>query len=255
MESTNTCPFTQDLDSLFEKYPTIEPLNTRLNLFEGFEYDFEDSFTSTTTLSPNTVDLFQENMTTTPSTLAPTPSPSSLSQECPLSTPDLTHFPVKPVRSDAIAGRWSKIEDIFLTGVVLDAYFRRHSLKPSEDEKRHADTKGISQTGNSLVWFKIHQKYETACERQKTLTGEIFSSRTSSALQKHWKEIGKKRKEELTNEMRVPKTKQYERIWDDKYNVDGILLGPESKFIEYLQARKVSDTVAESRQVKRMKKA
>lgn len=129
--------------------------------------------------------------------------------------------------------RWTQIEDIFLTGVVLDAYYRRHSLKPSIEEKRLAKEKGLGE--DSVVWSKIHSKYKLVCDRHCIITGEQLPTRTAGALQKHWKETGRKRKVEVIDSSGMPLTKQYERIWDNEYN--DILLGSEESFLCYLENR------------------
>ena len=55
--------------------------------------------------------------------------------------------------------RWPPIDEAFLTGIVMETYYRRHSLKPFRNEKkvelRHAK-------GETVVWKGIHQRYEVA---------------------------------------------------------------------------------------------
>lgn len=141
----------------------------------------------------------------------------------------------KQAFSERASGRWTKVENIFLTGVTLDAYYRRHSLKASQCEKEMAESTGLIEEG--LVWSKIHTRYETACSRHFALTGDRLPKRTKSALQKHWKEMGSKRKKEVIDGTSVPETKRNERTWDQEFNFDNVLLGSEQKFLFHLERR------------------
>ena len=176
----------------------------------------------------------------------PVPSPSSSRQsevkaaagtkrlrqtvEAPVETRvPLQQYATSPTRQ---FNRWSETEKIFLTGVVLDVYFRRHSLKPSNEERRKAVQCGISV--KTLVWHEVQRKYLLACMRYGMLTGEELPSRSARALQKHWKDTGKEGKH-MSLKARVdedyePKTKTRARIWDTVYNRENVLIGSEINF-------------------------
>ena len=131
--------------------------------------------------------------------------------------------------------RWTKQEDIFLTGVVMDCYYRRHSLKASMEERNEAKRLGVPV--NTLVWSKIHAKYCEATARHYRLTGKTLASRSAGALQKHWKQTGRKRKasDDEDDVDYMPLTKQYERIWEEKYNCNYILTCSAERFQKLLK--------------------
>ena len=141
----------------------------------------------------------------------------------------LEQYAASPTRQ---FNRWSETEKIFLTGVVLDVYYRRHSLKPSNDERRKAVQSGVSV--KTLIWHEVQRKYLLACMRYGILTGEELPSRSARALQKHWKDTGKKEKhmslKAKVDEDYEPKTKTRARIWDTVYNVENVLIGSEINF-------------------------
>ena len=135
--------------------------------------------------------------------------------------------------------RWTEREEIFLTGIVLDFYYRRHSLKPSIEQSAAAKKSGNKK--DKLVWREIQQVYTRACERFDYLYGTQTSSRTPRALQKHWKEMGKRQKEAFErDEYDVPLTKQRERTFAEEYNVDYILTCSETSFKNKLALSDVS---------------
>lgn len=126
--------------------------------------------------------------------------------------------------------RWQRREDVFLVGVVLDTYYRRHSLKPTKDERENAIKNKLNI--NTLVWQIIHGKFEKACRRFQELTGKGSCPRTLRALQKRWKSKSKIICKEESEECLVPPTKRQEREWDAIYNRDFLLTCPEHIYQE-----------------------
>ena len=74
----------------------------------------------------------------------------------------------KPDKLGRMCRRWSETDDVFLTGIVMDTYRRRHSLKPYRGEK---GSKRAALRRETLVWQGIHQRYEVARKRYLMLTG------------------------------------------------------------------------------------
>ena len=115
---------------------------------------------------------------------------------------------------------WETREDIFLAGVVLDMYYRRHSLADDEESVE--------------VWKRIHQRYETANRRYELLYGKMAPKRTVEDLLRRWKDTVRDSDIEVDSEgcfvEQVPLTTKYEQLWDQKYNVDYILTCPEAQF-------------------------
>ena len=125
--------------------------------------------------------------------------------------------------------RWSERENIILCGIVLDTYYSRHSLKPCNYEKRQAKMNGIPV--KTLIWSQIQNKYTTACKRIAIITGKEIVMRTTNALQKRWKDLGKEQRETpIRSNNCISMTKQRLKIWDDIYNCDNVLLGSEENF-------------------------
>ena len=136
-----------------------------------------------------------------------------------------------PSSSCRLSKRWSERENVILCGIVLDTYCNRHSLKPCNDEKRQAKAKAKGILVKTLIWSQIQNKYTTACKRIAVLTGNQFSTRTTKALQKRWKDLGKEQREKSIRSNDCDSmTKQRLRIWDDIYNRDNLLLGSEENF-------------------------
>ena len=102
----------------------------------------------------------------------------------------------------------------------MDEYYRRHSLKPTNTETESDQKK--------VIWQLIHYRYSVACQRYYRLTGETTPARTVEALQKHWKETGRRTPpEDLYS---VPETKLLEQRWDSSFNAYFILSCPGEAF-------------------------
>ena len=123
--------------------------------------------------------------------------------------------------------RWKAIDEIFLTGIVMDTYRRRHSLKPYFGESR-------KERGETQVWKDIQQRFEVARRRHRILTGQTLTPRTALALQKRWKLVDRA-KENRRDEfgcfyLQVSSSKRKEMLWDTRYNVKNLLTCPETVF-------------------------
>ena len=130
-----------------------------------------------------------------------------------------------------LSKRWSERENVILCGIVLDTYCSRHSLKPCNDEKRQARMKGM--TAKTLIWNQIQKKYTTACKRIAIIVGQQVRKRTTKALQKRWKDLGKEQRDAYTRSNNyISMTKQRFQKWDVVYNRDNLLLGSEENFQE-----------------------
>ena len=77
--------------------------------------------------------------------------------------------------------RWTQIEDIFLTGIIMDMYCLRHSLK---------GRKGEQGQGRQTVWEVIHATYCRTSKRYNEHSERKIPFRTLKALQKRWQETG-----------------------------------------------------------------
>ena len=128
--------------------------------------------------------------------------------------------------------RWFEREDVFLSGIVMDIYYRRHSLKPTNDEKNQAKEKGVSY--DMLVWQEISARYNVARERFKTLTGKMSPARSTKSLQRHWKETGLKRFARFVEQEGVPATKRREQCWDQFFNYKQVLSCDDSDFQKFI---------------------
>lgn len=170
-------------------------------------------------------------------------------------------------RSTKTSVRWTEREDIFLAGIILDIYYRRHSLKPSKSEKNEAEREGLS--GETLIWKRIQDRYHLACSRYQVVSGEVSAERSIRAMQKRWalagtgscqaaekeeihKRVGFHSPETPTNfeelgatiplllnrkrKRNIPVTKIYEHIWEEMYNKDEILTCPAEEFNEFAQS-------------------
>ena len=134
-----------------------------------------------------------------------------------------------PSSSCRLSKCWSERENVILCGIVLDTYCSRHSLKPCNDEKRQAKMKGM--TAKTLIWNQIQKKYTTACKRIAIIVGQQVRGRTTKALQKRWKDLGKEQRDAYTrNNNYISMTKQRFQKWDVVYNRDNLLLGSEENF-------------------------
>ena len=96
--------------------------------------------------------------------------------------------------------------------------------------------------GETVAWKGIHQHYEVARRRYKTLTGYKLARRTVAAIRKRWKLIDRER-ENLVDEhgcflLPVCATTRRESEWRDDYNVHQLLTCPEYLFQKYLAATK-----------------
>lgn len=147
----------------------------------------------------------------------------------------MTSYKITQVKDKASClnrcNQWTERENVFLTGIILEQYYRRHSLKPTKLEKEDAAKNGESST--KLIWKRIHEAYEVACVRFYRLTGMETPTRTIEALQKHWKETGKRRAKE--DAYQVPDTKKFQHLWDEKYNSYHVLTCPGMVFESALE--------------------
>lgn len=129
--------------------------------------------------------------------------------------------------------RWTELEEIFLSGIVMDMYYRRHSLKPTNQEKENAKAKGASC--DMLVWQEIWNRYNLARKRFEILTGRITAERSVKSLQRHWKETGLKTTNSAEESKTLPPTKLREKFWDEKYNICSILNCTEDSYCNLLR--------------------
>ena len=121
----------------------------------------------------------------------------------------------------AASSRWLRVEEILLSGCVLDVYYRNHSLRASRSQKK------------GTVWKRIEEMYNTARERLFTITGQDLPPRTMYSLQKRWKQSGEMGKVNGANTPSV--TREYVNLWDVYYNIDNRLLCSKEKFQKYLK--------------------
>ena len=137
----------------------------------------------------------------------------------------------RPHKVGRMSRRWSELDDIFLTGIVMDTYRRRHSLKPYRGEK---GLKRSASKGETLVWQGIHQRYEVARRRYFMLTGRGLRPRSLKALQKRWKLTNRTRENAVDATgcflHHLPLSKKYEKQWEENYNYDNLLTCPEEQF-------------------------
>lgn len=129
--------------------------------------------------------------------------------------------------------RWVQHEDVILCGLVMETYYRRHSLKPSQAEKQQADAK--EESSESLVWSKIHEQYVTCCRRFTEITGRDCQGRSVRAIQKRWKISGKQADHVTPGGKKIPITKFHQQLWDFVYNEDNILTSSPAEYAELLQ--------------------
>ena len=101
-----------------------------------------------------------------------------------VSTPKAATFN-KKVHDIKHSRTWGEIVEAFLTGIVMDTYRRRHSLKAFLRETQC--TRALMRSNNTLAWKGIKQRYDVARYRHKLLTGHVLVERTVKALQKRWK--------------------------------------------------------------------
>lgn len=154
-------------------------------------------------------------------------------------TPELRHASRRTVTralrrtEESSSNRWTEREDIFLTGIVLDFYYRRHSLKANAIEKQ--DAKQNRQSLETLVWTYIHKRYEVACGRYYRMTNEETSKRSAGALQKRWKSSNNSQSVTQQNLLSMPISKRHERIWDAIYNANYLLTCEEGTFNRWFE--------------------
>ena len=108
--------------------------------------------------------------------------------------------------------RWTRIEDIFLTGIVLDMYCIKHSLKSGKLE---------DDTDNRGVWGNIHDVYDQARLGYNESIKEELPARSLKALQKRWQDTGNACNKNCFAAIR--QTKMYYKIWDEKFNRNQVL--------------------------------
>lgn len=132
------------------------------------------------------------------------------------------------------ANRWTLREDIFLTAVVLQMYYIRHSLKPSKKEKAEAIANGVPV--DQIIWGAISRRYLEVCTRFEYLSGQLTPIRTLSALQKRWKVAGKEGDFELPSGTKIPLTKHYQQQWDKHYNLGNVLFCEEKDFQKLIES-------------------
>ena len=89
-----------------------------------------------------------------------------------------TEFDKSRNNRKASSSRWLRVEEIILSGCVLDVYYRNHSLRASRSQKK------------GTVWKKIEEMYNTARERLFIINGQDLPPRTMYSLQKRWKQSG-----------------------------------------------------------------
>ena len=130
-----------------------------------------------------------EDMSTT--NIEATSEPCSLSSNQTLVLSPPTGIVLKTTKKQR---QWTLLDDAFLTGVVMDTYSRRHSLRLGRREficDRKAET-------SNPVWKGIERRY-VASRRHKTLTSKTLAKRTVRALQKRWKLIDKSQENAVTH--------------------------------------------------------
>lgn len=152
------------------------------------------------------------------------------------------NFSGKAARCNLAYPRWCPKEDIFLHGIVLDTYGRRHSLKPFLKDSKQKK----SVHGETVVWNQVHNRYKIACRRYEALTGEVLGERTVRAIQKRWKQGDHSNPDDLAMDetgsyiSHMPSYKKYQREWDYKYNADDLLTCSEKRFREYYDSNMIS---------------
>ena len=132
---------------------------------------------------------------------------------------------------------WTLTDETFLTGIVLDTYRRRHSLRPCRREEKHSRRK---RRGTD-VWTGIALRYEIARQRYQRLSGREIPRRTVRALEKRWKLSNRQKEDKVDRYGNFLQTscssKQLETLWDTRYNVGLILTCPREEYLLQLKGR------------------
>ena len=125
---------------------------------------------------------------------------------------------------------WTPVEEVFLTGIVMDTYRRNHSLKPADSKTSRMK----DQTRGYSIWDGIHQRYYVALQRHHFLTGELLPRRTMSAIRKRWKRRDKTQESQVDDHgcflVTIPATRDRELVWETEYNVEERYTCPERIF-------------------------
>lgn len=110
---------------------------------------------------------------------------------------------------------WSRIEETFLVGAVMERFFKRGSLSSSR--------------GDDDCWLFIKETYDLAWEKYEALDGEqIPRVRSQQALSRHYKVMKTKFAEKIGDEVvrDDPVTfRDYFCEWEQHYNVNNRLVG------------------------------
>lgn len=163
-------------------------------------------------------------------------------QLCPICANTVYYFREAPtdLLPPSRCNQWSERENAFLTGIVTSVYLRRHSLKPTNTEKKEYKMKGSSS--QKIIWQCILKTYHEACDRYYRLTGEKTPRRTVEALQKHWKESGIRTTNENEYDIYHCESKRLAQLWDERYNSFFALSCPNDVFASLLSQMKKSQT-------------
>ena len=130
---------------------------------------------------------------------------------------------------------WTQEEDTFLTGIIMDTYRRRHSLRPCREDKHSTAT---GRNSSTVVWSGIARRYEIARQRYHLMSGHKLPQRTVRALEKRWK-LSSQQKEDDVDEhgcvvQNTCSSRTLEVLWYTRYNVDFILTCPEEDFLQQM---------------------
>lgn len=170
-----------------------------------------------------------EDMNTT--NIKATSEPCSLSSNQTLVLSPPTGIVLKKTKKQR---HWTLLDDALLTGVVMDTYTRRHSLRLGRREftcDRKAET-------SNPVWKGIERRYNVARRRYNTLTGKTLTKRTVRALQKRWKVVDKSEENAVDPYgcflVAVSKSKKMEKLWETYLNKGKLLTCTELEFQNYV---------------------
>mmetsp|Transcript_5734 Transcript_5734/g.6925 ORF Transcript_5734/g.6925 Transcript_5734/m.6925 type:complete len:348 (+) Transcript_5734:231-1274(+) len=117
---------------------------------------------------------------------------------------------------------WSREEEIFLVGAVMDRFFKRGSLSSTR-----ADDNGTDD-----CWSYIKAKYDLAWKNYEARTGKtIPPERSMNALSRHYK-VMKARISQADNEAddNGEDFRTFFDEWEQMYNIDNSLLGSKKMF-------------------------
>ena len=116
-----------------------------------------------------------------------------------------------------VDSKWREnVDGVILSGLVMEEFFRRHSLKPTTKEL-DAVPRGDPRS-DKLVWRRITNRYERARLRVLQVYNIYVAPRTLCSLMKKWKESApiKTRKGMWT-------TREQEDAWRYRWNRGDIL--------------------------------